>query len=85
MDERREALIRVLVLIVTGIILSVWTMLVKVLVMFQWIVVLITDKRIEGVSDFCHIWNCQVYDFLKYITFKSNKRPFPFTKLAESD
>ncbi len=42
-------------------------------------------QKIEGVSDFCHIWNCQVYAFLKYITFKSNERPFPFAKLAESD
>jgi len=85
MSERTEALMRIVVLIVTGIILSLWKSLVQILVVFHWIVVIITGKRIKGLTEFCHIFNCQMYAFLKYMTFATNKRPFPFNSLAKVD
>jgi sorbitol-specific phosphotransferase system component IIC len=85
MDERQEALMRILVGIVTGIILALWRGLIQVISIFHWIYVLITNKRIKELAKFCHIWNCQVYMFLKYMTFATNKRPFPFDKLAKVD
>lgn len=83
--ERLEALMRIVVCVVTGIILYFWMFLVKVLTIVHWIVVILTGKRIKSLSEFCHIWNAQVYLFLKYITFASNKRPFPFVKLGKVD
>lgn len=85
MTERKEALMRIVVGIVSGIILSVWKIVVQVLSIFHWIVVLVNKKRNKTFAEFCHIWNCQVYAFLKYMTFATNKRPFPFNPIAKVD
>ncbi|MFH1440058.1 MAG: DUF4389 domain-containing protein [Candidatus Woesearchaeota archaeon] len=85
MVERKEAVVRFFVLIVSGIILWLWKALIQVLAVFHFLVVLFTGKRVKWLAHFCHIWNCQVYTFLKYITFATNKRPFPFEKLALVD
>ncbi|MFH1972073.1 MAG: DUF4389 domain-containing protein [archaeon] len=85
MSERTEALMRIVVLIVTGIILNLWRILVEVIVIVHWLLVIVTGKRNRGLSDFAHLWNQQVYIFLKYITFASNKRPFPFESFGKVD
>ena len=82
--ERGEALLRIVVGIVTGIILGVWRILIKLLVVVHLIYAVITGKRIKDLADFCEIWNTQVYIFLKYITFVTNERPFPFTPLRKN-
>lgn len=84
MSERKEAFMRVVVLIISGIILSIWKFLIKVLVFFHWIVAIITGKRYKDLSEFCEIWNTQVYIFLRYISFVSNKRPFPFRNIEKN-
>ncbi len=83
MSERNEALMRIVVGIISGVILGLWRGLVQLLVFFHWIVVLVTGERIKGIAEFCHIWNLQVFAFLKYMTFTTNKRPFPFTDLVQ--
>ena len=85
MGERLEALMRLVVYIITGIILGLWKILVQLLVIVHWIVVVITGKRSRGIAEFCHLYNCQVFAFLKYMTFATNKRPFPFGELAKVD
>jgi len=85
MSERKEAWFRIIVAIVSGIILGLWKALIQILVIVHWVYVVFAGKRIEGLSEFCHIWNCQVYTFLKYLTFATNERPFPFNDLAKVD
>ena len=82
--ERKELLMRILVSIVSGILLSVWLALVKLLFVINFFIVLISGKRNKGLAEFCEIWNTQTYVFLRYITFVSNKRPFPFEPLENS-
>lgn len=85
MSERKEALMRILVAIISGIILGVWTGLIQILALFHWIYVIITGKRIQGLAEFCEIWNTQIYTYLCYLTFVSNKkRPFPFKGLYKN-
>ncbi len=84
MSERIEALMRIVVGIVSGIILGLWKALVQVLAVVNWIVVIITGERNKGMADFCEIWNTQVYIFLRYMTFVTNERPFPFEKLDKN-
>ena len=84
MSERKEALMRIVVAIVTGIILSLWKTLIQLLVIVNWFIVIFTGERNKGLAEFSEIWNTQVYVFLKYITFVSNERPFPFTSLAKN-
>ena len=83
MSERKEALMRILVGPVSCIILWAWASLIKVLTIFHWVMILITNKRNKELAEFCHIWNCQAFSFLKYMTFATNKRPFPFEKLSK--
>jgi hypothetical protein len=40
-----------------------------------------TGKRKREIAEFCEYFNTTVYKLTRYITFVSNERPFPFTKL----
>jgi len=84
MGERKEALIRIVVLVVSGIILSIWKSLIQVLVLVHWIMVIFSGKRNQGLAEFSEIWNTQMYIFLRYMTFVSNKRPFPFDAIGKN-
>ncbi|MDP6293360.1 MAG: DUF4389 domain-containing protein [Candidatus Woesearchaeota archaeon] len=81
--ERKEALIRIPICIVSGLILGVWWTLVKVLIILQWLIVIFSSKRNRGLAKFCQIFNTQAYNFIRYMTFHTNARPFPFSDLAK--
>ena len=81
MNERIEALMRIVIGIVSGIILSLWKTLIQILMIVHWVIVIISGKRNEGIAEFSEIWNSQIYIFLRYVTFVSNERPFPFNTL----
>ncbi len=82
--ERTEALMRIVVLIVSGIILELWKSLIQILIIVHWFMVIFTGKRNKDLADFNEIWNTQVYIFLRYMTFVTNQRPFPFEKLEKN-
>jgi len=84
MAERIEALIRIGVGIVSGIILSIWKMLIQILGVVHWFIVIFTGKRNKGLAEFSEIWNTQIYIFLRYMTFVTNERPFPFEELKKN-
>jgi len=84
MSEREEAFMRIPVGIVSGIILLLWKVLIKVIVVVHWIIVLFNGKRMKDLANFCEVWNSQIYVFLRYMTFVNNKRPFPFTELEKN-
>ncbi len=84
MGERAEALMRIVVGIVSGIILYFWMYLVGVLALVNFIWTIISGKRIRELADFCEIWNTQKYVFARYMIFESNERPMPFTKMTRS-
>jgi len=83
-SERKEIFMRIIVLIITGIILGVWKALIQILMVFHWFYILFVGKRLKELADFCEIWNSQIYKFLKYLTFVTNERPFPFSKLGQN-
>jgi len=82
--ERIEALMRIFVGIVSCIILGLWRGVIQILGVVHWLMVLITGKRNRGISKFCEIWNTQMYVFLRYMTFVTNERPFPFESLTKN-
>jgi len=84
MGERLEALMRIIVGIVTGIILGVWKILIQLFVIINFIWTLISGKRIKELAEFSEIWNTQMYIFMRYMTFVSNKRPMPFNSMTRS-
>lgn len=83
-NERPEAWMRIVVGIVTGIILGVWRYFIVVLVILHFIYAIFSGKRNKEFAELCEIWNTQVYVFLRYMSFVSNERPFPFKKLAKN-
>jgi sorbitol-specific phosphotransferase system component IIC len=82
-EERKEAWFRILVLIVSGIILGVWKSLIIILAIINWLITVIEGKRNKKLAIFCEYWNTEMYKFLRYLTFVSNKRPFPFTEIEK--
>jgi hypothetical protein len=81
LSERQEAWFRIIVGIVSGILLSVWKVLIQILAVIHWFVVVFTGKRNKDMADLCEYWNTEVYKYLRYLTMVSNKRPFPFSNV----
>ncbi|MFA5174179.1 MAG: DUF4389 domain-containing protein [Candidatus Pacearchaeota archaeon] len=79
--ERGEALMRIVVGIISGILLYVWLYLVCILVIIHLFIVIFSGKRNKGVADFCEYWNTESYKYFRYMTFVSDVRPFPFTDI----
>ena len=75
---------RILVGVVSGIIFSIWKALIQIIVIVHFVIVLFGGKRNKDLAEFCETWNTQVYVFLKYMTFVSNRRPFPFNPVEKS-
>ena len=81
--ERNEAWMRIPIAIVSGIILKVWGIFILCFAIAQLILVLIEDKKNKELLKMSGIYLVQVYIFIKYITFLSNERPFPFGDLKK--
>ena len=81
--EREEALMRILVLIISGIILYVWAYVIILFAVINFVYTLIKGKRMQELADMSEIWSTQAYTFYNYMTFLKNKRPFPFEPLEK--
>jgi len=82
-EEKKEAWFRIIVLIISGVILAIWKWLVVVLVIVNFFITIFSGKRNKGIAEFCEWWNTQVYLYAHYITFVTNERPFPFSKMQK--
>ena len=83
MGERTEALLRIVIGIISGIILGLWKVIVQVVVVIHWFYVIITGKRNKGLAQFCNMWVTYVYNYVRYMTLTTNKRPFPFNEFGK--
>lgn len=81
--EQKEAWFRIIVGIVSGIILSIWKGLIQILSIVNWLIVIFSGARNKELAEFCEYWNTQIYNYIKYMTFLTNKRPFPFSHLEK--
>ena len=82
--ESKEAWMRIIVLLVSGIILGVWKYFVVVLAIVNFFYTIFKAKRMKNLAEMSEIWNTQWYVFQRYMIFESNKRPFPFTEIEKS-
>lgn len=80
-SERKEAWFRIIVMIISGIILKIWSSLVCIISVVHWLIVIFSGKRNKDLAMFSEYWNTETYKFIRYLTFVSNKRPFPFTSM----
>jgi hypothetical protein len=81
LSEKKEAWFRIIILIISGIILGIWKTLVLILSIINWFIVVFSGKRNKELANFCEYWNTETYKFIRYLTFVSNKRPFPFSTM----
>ena len=82
--ERKEAWMRIVVGIVSGIILGAWKYFIALLTVINFFYTLFKKRRMKELAEMSEIWNTQNYIFQRYLIFESNLRPFPFTKLKKS-
>ena len=82
MSERKEALMRIIVGIVSSIVLSLWKIVVIILTVVHWMYSILTGKRSKGIAEFCNMWVTQAYRYARYMTLATNSRPFPFSELG---
>lgn len=80
-NESSEALMRIVVAVISGIVLNLWKVLITFLSVVNFVITLFTGKRNKEIADFCEIWNTQFYIFVRYMIFVSNDRPFPFNSM----
>ena len=81
--EKHEAWMRIPVGIVSGIIIYVWYYLILVFAVINFINTIFSGKRLKEMAKMSEKWLTQAYYFGRYITFISNKRPFPFESLKK--
>jgi len=82
-NERTEALMRIPIGIVSGIILVVWRYLIAIFVVLNFFYTLFSGRRMKELAEMSEVWNTYQYVFIRYLIFVSNERPFPFNKLAK--
>ena len=84
MTEKTEALMRIVVGLISGLILGLWKVVIQVVVVIHFFYVLFTGKRDKELAKFCNMWVTFAYNFVRYMTFTTNKRPFPFNSLGKN-
>lgn len=84
MKVRGEALFRLVVAVVSGIILWVWGYVTCLFAFTNLIIVLITGKRNKDLSELALVWLTQVYATGRYLFFIDDVRPFPFNSLTRT-
>ncbi|HKL23253.1 MAG TPA: DUF4389 domain-containing protein [Candidatus Nanoarchaeia archaeon] len=79
-----EIWMRIPICIVSGIILYVWGYLIYLFAIINFVYGIFTGKRLQEIAELSEVWNTQMYSFLRYNTFVTNQRPFPFENLKKS-
>ena len=77
--ERKEGWFRILVMIVSGILLGLWSYVVFFVAFINFVVTVFSGKRHRALAEFCEPWNTESYKYVRYMSFMSNKKPFPFS------
>ena len=81
--EKKEVWMRIPIFIVSGFILHVWGFFIAIFALVQFILILVENKSNKELLKMCNIYLIQLYAFVKYVTFLSDKRPFPFGELEK--
>ena len=81
--EKKEVWMRIPIFIVSGFILDVWGFFIAVFALVQFILILVENKSNKELLKMCNVYLIQLYTFVKYVTFLSDKRPFPFGDLEK--
>lgn len=76
--EQKESLIRIPITILGWIIMDLWAILITVTSIINLIIALFTGKRDKGLSKFSNYFATYMFNFVRYASLTTNKRPFPW-------
>lgn len=87
MGERTEALLRIVLSIVYGLISYIWSLLIGIIWIIHWLYVLVVGKRNQGMAEFANKYVSYIYNVNRYILFTTNQRAWPLgdSELKEMD
>ena len=81
--ELKEALYRLPIVIIGWLILDVWATLIVVVGIIHWVYSLVTSERHKGMAKFSNYFVTYMYNFVRYATLTTNKRPFPWNDFGK--
>jgi len=81
--SRAEGWMRIPVGIVSGAVIYVWGYLICLFFIINFIYKVCSGKTIKDLSRMSEVWNTHNYYFIRYMTFCTNERPFPFESLRK--
>jgi len=83
MSNKKEIWMRIPVFIVSATILKVWGFFILILALVQFVLILSGNKKEKEFLSMSTMFSEQFYCFIKYITFISEEKPFPFSKIKK--
>ncbi|MFA5071454.1 MAG: DUF4389 domain-containing protein [Candidatus Pacearchaeota archaeon] len=81
--NKKELWMRIPVFILSGVILYVWGFFILIFALAQLVLLLVEGKKEKEFAHISFMFSNQIYTFFKYITFLSDERPFPFSKMKK--
>jgi len=82
-NKRAENILwRLLVFIISGIVLDIWGYVVFIMLLVNWFVVIFSKKRNTDIGIFCNYWAAEIKRFVRYLSFETEEKPFPFNELV---
>ena len=73
--SRLELFVRIIYSIIIGIILGIYSIVAGICQVLQWILILITGKRVEGLNNVIQGYVQYTIQVVRYITLLSDERP----------
>jgi len=80
MGDRLEALLRIPLAFIYGIIIGIWGLITALAVIVHWFYALIRGKRHRGIAEFTNRFVFYVYEVDRYLSLVTNERPWPIGK-----
>ncbi|VVB83512.1 Uncharacterised protein [uncultured archaeon] len=80
MKRKKSVWMRIPIFIVSGAILHIWGFFACIFALVQMILMLAGKKKEKELLRINAMFSSQIYIFFKYISFLSEKKPFPFGK-----
>lgn len=85
MGERVEALLRIPLAFLYGVIAGVWGFIVGIGVIVHWFHAIILGRRHRGIAEFTNKFITYAYTIYRYLYFTTNERPWPIGKKGPSE
>ncbi len=81
--ERKEALIRIPVVIIGWIVMDLWAALITFVGVIHLVYALFTNKRHKKLANFANYFVTYMYKFVRYAALTTNQRPFPWEEFGK--